>query len=74
MASFAHFVAFHEDRQTVYHLHAAGVKDILDPTLRSGPEVQVYLPVLKAGFIRLFAQVQIDGKVIAAPFGIAVQP
>ena len=74
MANFAHFAAFHEDGQTVYHLHAAGLKDVIDPTLRSGPEVQLYLPSLKAGFIRLFAQVQIDGKVITAPFGISVQP
>jgi hypothetical protein len=57
MANFAHFVGFHEDGQTVYHLHAAGLKDVIDPTLRSGPEVQVYLPGLKRGFIRLFAQI-----------------
>jgi len=74
MANFAHFVGFHEDRQTVYHLHAAGLQDIVDPALRSGPEVQLYLPDLKAGFMRLFAQVQIDGKVITAPFGIPVEP
>ncbi|HKQ40711.1 MAG TPA: hypothetical protein VJ063_21770, partial [Verrucomicrobiae bacterium] len=74
MANFAHFVGFHEDRQTVYHLHAAGMQDIVDPNLRSGPEVQLYLPALKAGFIRLFAQVQIDGRIITAPFGISVQP
>ncbi len=74
MANFAHFAGFHEDGQTVYHLHAAGLKDIVDSTLRSGPEVELYLPGLKAGFVRLFAQVQIDGQVVTAPFGILVQP
>jgi hypothetical protein len=72
MANFAHFVGFHEDRQTVYHLHAAGLQDIVDPTARGGPEVNVYLPALKAGFARIFVQVQIDGQVITTPFGITV--
>ncbi len=72
MANFAHFVGFHEDEKTVYHLHAAGLQDILDPTARSGPEVNVYLPALKGGFTRIFVQVQIGGQVITAPFGINV--
>lgn len=74
MANFAHFAGFHEDGRTVYHLHAAGLKDILDPAARSGPEVELYLPGLKAGFVRLFAQIQIDGQLITAPFGISVEP
>jgi len=74
MANFAHFAGFHQDGQTVYHLHAAGLKDVVDPTLRGGPEVELYLPGLKAGFVRLFAQVQIGGHVITAPFGISIQP
>jgi len=74
MGNFAHFVAFHEDLQTVFHLHAAGIKDVVDPALRSGPEVQLYFPGFKPGYVRLFAQVQIDGQVITAPFGFQVQP
>lgn len=74
MGNFAHFIAFHEDLQTVFHLHAAGLKDIVDPALRGGPEVQLYLPGFKAGYVRLFAQVQIDGQIITAPFGFQVQP
>lgn len=74
MGNFAHFVAFHEDLQTVFHLHAAGIKDVVDPSLRSGPEVQLYIPGFKPGYVRLFAQVQIDGQVITAPFGFQVQP
>ncbi|HTD85065.1 MAG TPA: hypothetical protein VK850_00685, partial [Candidatus Binatia bacterium] len=73
MASFAHFVGFHEDRHTVYHLHAAGLQDIADPAARGGPEVHLYLPALKAGFLRLFTQVQIEGQVITAPFGISIE-
>lgn len=74
MGNFAHFVAFHEDLQTLFHLHAAGLKDITDPALRGGPDVQLYLPGLKAGFVRLVAQVQINGEKITAPFGLQVQP
>ena len=74
MGNFAHFAAFHEDLQTLFHLHAAGIRDIVDPALRSGPEVQIYLPGFKAGYVRLFAQVQIDGQIITAPFGFQVQP
>ena len=55
-------------------VHAAGLAEIVDPTLRGGPEVRIYLPGLRQGFVRLFAQVQIDGRVITAPFGIQVEP
>jgi hypothetical protein len=74
MGNFAHFVAFHEDLETVFHLHATGIKDVVDPTLRSGPEVQLYLPGFKPGYVRMFAQVQIDSQIITAPFGFQVQP
>ena len=74
MGNFAHFVAFHEDFQTVFHVHAAGFQEITDPALRAGPDVQLYFPALKAGFVRVFAQVKIKGEVITAPFGFQVQP
>ena len=71
MATFAHIVGFNEDRKTVLHMHPKGVA-ISDPKARGGPELEFRIYALKAGFYRLFAQVQIDGHSRFAPFGIQV--
>jgi hypothetical protein len=69
MASFAHLVGFNEDGKTVLHIHPKGLP-VLDPATRGGPELEFQLYTLKPGFVRLFAQVQIDGRSRFAPFGI----
>ena len=73
MAAFAHLVGFNEDYETVLHMHPKGVP-VLDPKVRGGPELDFQIYALKPGFIRLFAQVQIDGRSHFAPFGIQVEP
>ncbi len=73
MAAFAHLVGFNEDHKTVLHLHPAG-PPVLNEEARGGPELnfQIYAP--KAGFTRLFAQVQIEGRPVYASFNVTVLP
>ncbi len=71
MASFAHLVGFNEDGKTVLHIHPKGLP-VTDPNARGGPELEFQLYAPKPGFVRLFAQVQIDGRSRFAPFGIQI--
>ncbi len=71
MATFAHLVGFNEDYKTVMHMHPKGAL-VLDPTARGGPELEFQIYALRPGFVRLFAQVQIDGRSRFAPFGLQV--
>ena len=71
MGAFAHLVGFYEDGRTVVHLHPLG-EEVTGPERRGGPDLvfKVYLP--KAGFLKLFCQVQVEGKAVYAPFNVNV--
>ena len=71
MAAFAHFAGFHEDRQSVLHIHPKG-PPATNTEARGGPELEFIFYSHKAGFVRLFAQVQIAGVSRIFPFGIHV--
>jgi hypothetical protein len=73
MGAYAHLVAFHEDRATVLHIHPGGAEPARE-TERGGPALPVTIYAPKAGFYRLFAQVQIEGRSRFAPFNIVVAP
>ena len=73
MATFAHLVGFNQDYKTIMHMHPKGAP-VLDPAARGGPELEFQIYTLRPGFVRLFAQVQIDGRSRFAPFGIQVVP
>ena len=73
MGAYAHLVGFHEDYQTVLHLHPRGAP-APGSNARGGPELEFQLFAIKPGFYRLFAQVQIGGISRFAPFGIQVVP
>jgi len=72
MAAFAHLVGFNEDGETVLHMHPIA-PPILDEKKRGGPILTFKLYTTKPGFTRLFAQVQVNGQQIFAPFGFEVQ-
>jgi len=72
MATFAHLVGFNEDYQTVLHMHPAG-PPVLQPGTKGGPELEFQIYSLKPGFFRLFAQVQVGGVSIFAPFGLQIE-
>lgn len=71
MGAFAHIVGFGDDFKSIVHIHPMGTEPS-NPSDRGGPELQFHLQPEKPGFIKLFAQVKINGKEIFAPFGINV--
>jgi len=71
MGAYAHIVGFNEDFKTVTHVHPMG-KEPTNKFERGGPELQFHIEPNKAGFIKLFAQVQINGQALFVPFGILV--
>jgi len=73
MNAFAHLVGFYGDYNTVVHLHPTG-GDILNQELRGGPALGFIFFPPKPGFIRLYCQVLIDGKMLFAPFNLNIQP
>ncbi|MBX9977032.1 MAG: hypothetical protein K2X98_02130 [Alphaproteobacteria bacterium] len=72
MGAFAHIVGFSEDMNTVVHMHPMGE----EPTKtkdRGGPDLQFHMEPTTPGFIKLFAQLIMDGKEMFIPFGIYVK-
>ncbi len=73
MNAFAHLVGFYDDGTTVVHLHPLG-GDILNPALRGGPAMDFKFYPPKPGRVRLYCQVQVDGRAVFAPFDVVVVP
>ena len=73
MGAYAHIVGFSEDRSTVEHIHPLG-KEPTAATDRGKGTLQFRLTPTKAGLLRLFAQVKVDGKERFAPFTVTVLP
>jgi len=73
MNAFAHLVGFYGDYQTVVHLHPTG-GDVINQELRGGPSLGFMFFPPKAGFIRMYCQVLIDGKMLFAPFNLNIEP
>ena len=73
MGAYAHLVGFYGDRRTVVHLHPFG-PEISNQSARGGPilEFKFYPP--KPGFVRLYCQVQRDGRAVYAAFNVNVAP
>jgi len=71
MGAYAHIVGFYEDRQTVLHIHPEG-EEPKSADERGGPTFGFRFYAPKPGFIRLYVQVQVDGKQVFAPFGTMV--
>lgn len=71
MGAFAHIAAFHEDFQTALHTHPLNVPEsALD---RGGPILEFRLLCPKGGFVRLIAQMQLDGAARFVSFGVRVE-
>ncbi|MDP1602839.1 MAG: hypothetical protein Q8M03_06190 [Legionella sp.] len=71
MGAFAHIVGFSDDLKTVIHVHPMG-KEPTASSDRGGPSLEFHLQADKAGFIKLFAQVKINGKELFVPFGVMI--
>lgn len=73
MEAFAHLVGFHENRKDILHLHPKG-RPVRNASARGGPELEFVLYATQPGFVRLFAQVQVDGALKLGAFGVEVVP
>lgn len=71
MGAFAHMVGFYEDYQSIAHIHPMGIEPTED-TERGGPSLRFHIDPEQAGYLKLFTQVQIDGKQVFAPFSISI--
>lgn len=69
--AFAHLVVVHEDRETLAIFHPTG-GDVLRADLRAGPQLSFKVFWPKAGVVRLFCIVSIQGKVYSVPFQLTV--
>ena len=73
MGAYAHLVAFDEDRSHIAHVHPMG-EEPKTAADRGGPTLQFHLNFGEPGYQKLFAQFQIAGKDVYAPFGLNVMP
>ncbi len=73
MAAYAHLVGFNEDKETVLHMHPTGAP-VTNPDERGGPELDFKIYATKPGFVRLFCQVQVNGRQVFVPFNLSVAP
>ena len=71
MGAFAHLVGFHEDGQSIVHIHPQGEEPTHDSD-RGGPALSFHFEPEKAGFTKLFGQFNINGKILTVPFGVMV--
>ncbi len=70
--AFAHLTGFFDDGETVIRLHPLG-PDILREDLRGGPGLAFKIYPPRAGYLRLFCQIKVAGKILTAPLGIRVK-
>ena len=71
MGAYAHMVGFSEDFETIAHVHPMGREPTSD-TDRGGPTLRFHVTPEKAGLIRFWAQVQVGGDQVFAPFTLTV--
>lgn len=72
MGAFAHIVGFSSDLKTVNHAHPIGAEPKTDQD-RGGPNLEFHFEPTHAGFVKLYAQVKINGQDIVVPFGFFVK-
>lgn len=73
MGAFAHLVGFNQNRSEIAHIHPLG-QEPGTVEERGGPTLKFQTKFVTGGYQKLFAQVQIDGRPVFAPFGIDVTP
>lgn len=73
MGAYSHIVGFSEDLKSIAHIHPMGTEPS-KPTDRGSGELEFHLLPAKAGLMRLYAQVRINGQDKFAPFTLEIQP
>lgn len=69
MGTFAHLVAFDEKREGYSHMHPLSIGKEKDP---HAPALAFIFNTKQTGFYRIWAQVQLEGREIFAPFDLSV--
>jgi hypothetical protein len=73
LSAFAHLTGFYDDNRTLVRLHPEG-GPVLREDLRGGPLLGFRFFSPKAGRVRFFCEVVVDGKRIVAPIDAGVSP
>ena len=73
MGAFAHLVAFDEERSGFAHLHPVEI-DLLKAPNATRPELNFKITIPRPGRYVIWAQVNLGGREVFAPFGFAVAP
>lgn len=73
MAAFAHLTGFYDDGRSIVRLHPEG-GPILRDDIRGGPALAFRFYPPKAGRIRFFCEVVVDGRRIVAPLDLGISP
>lgn len=73
MGAYAHIVGFHEGFGAVTHIHPLGREPQGPEELGASP-LAFMLHADNPGFVKLFAQVKIDGQDIILPFSVFIEP
>ena len=71
MGAYSHIVGISEDWTTIAHVHPMGTEPT-KPSDRGGPAINFHLELEQAGFLKVFVQIQVDGRDLFLPFGVAV--
>lgn len=71
MGAYSHIVGIAEDWRTIAHVHPMGTEPKAASD-RGGPTIDFHLEPRRAGFLKLFAQIQVDGHDVFLPFGLTV--
>jgi hypothetical protein len=71
LGAYAHITAFGDDFNSFIHTHPLGSQPKTDKQRGDG-EILFHMEKLKKGYVKVFAQFKIDGKVVTVPFGFNV--
>lgn len=72
MGAFAHIVGFGEGRDNVVHIHPMGAEPKA-PEDRGISPLTFHIEPATSGFVKLWAQIRLDGKELFIPFGFDVK-
>lgn len=72
MGAYAHVVGFYDDYRSIAHLHPLGDAPKKDDDRGASPLKFQFKPE-RAGFVRLYMQVSMEGKEIVFPLGLTVR-
>ena len=72
MGAYAHVVGFYDDNRTIAHMHPIGPEPKTSED-RGGSPLKFHFKPEHDGFVKLYMQIQVEGKIHVFPFGIMIQ-